>query len=240
MLKNLLLIACLGVSLPASEALDRILATWDSDMLKARQSYDDATTKAADKAGKSLETTATAAGKKGDIAAAASAWKTLLSINPDNPKAREFFTATGNLDTVLKEVTQTTDLLGNPVAEPDVSVMPADAKSIDISAAPGREAAIGTLKTGNKVLVQYAQGMWSPRPMMEDVSPDDVEAPDEYRLALVNRSTGKVIAIIPAGTVAKPHVISIMNAVPDAVLCMLPPANPRSRGSVTYHVAVVP
>jgi len=240
MVKTLIVIACLSVSLPASEALDRILATWDSEMLKARQVYDDTTAKSADKAGKSLETTAMAAGKKGDMAATTSTWKTLLSINPDHPKAREFFTATGNLDAVLKEVTQTTDLLGNPIAEPDLSVMPADAKTIDISAALGREAPLGTLKTGNKVLIQYAQGMWSPRPMMDDISPDDIEAPEDCRLALVNRSTGKVIAIIPAGTVAKPHVISIMNSVPDAVLCMLPPANQRSRGAVTYRVAVIP
>lgn len=240
MLLRFCLMLCLGVALAASENVERILAEWDADTLKARQAYDASTTKAAEKATKSLEANATAATKKGDIAGATAAWKSVLAIDPDHAKAREFFTAAGNLDAVLKEVTQGTDLLGNPAAV-DTSVMPSTASSTAIGASPGQEASLGRLKTGATVMVQYVEGEWNPRVAPgRDQSPDAGDAPDTFRMALVDRSTGKVVATVPARTANKPFAITIMSAVADAVLCIAPPGSPRARGTVTYKVAVIP
>lgn len=224
----------------ASEAIDRVLATWDADAAKARDAKEATTNRALDKASKSLEATATAAAKKGDIATAATTWKALLTLNPDHPKAREFFSATGNLEAVLKEVTQPTDSLGNPVAQPDLTTMPADAQVKSIGSTPGQELSLGPLKTGSTVMLQYVQGVWNPRVGLGPLSPDQAQAPASYRLVLLDGITNTVIATVPPDTVNKPFSIMITQSVSNALLTIAPPSNNNFFGSVSYKVAVLP
>lgn len=241
-LRHVTLLLVLFTSATAADGVDRILAEWDQDAMRAKQAYDGSLTRANDKAVKAYQAAAKAAARRGDNATAMAAWRAVLEINRAEPSAREYFTATGGLDQVLTQLDQPTDLLGNPVAKPALT-MPAHATAITIGALPGQEHVLGSLRAGQQVLFQYVSGTWNPRAGGVARSPDSPAAADTYRLVVVDSASAEpvVVGTVAPGSAATPSTFTAPRTISRAVLRIQPTANPAaSTGSVTYRIAVQP
>jgi hypothetical protein len=116
---SVVLLAC-AVATPVvgatADELAKEVAKHDAEVAKAKQSYDDATKAADDKALKAYVRLGQRAVKDADTKTASAVWTEVLRLDRKQPEAIAWFTKLGTLDAVLAELDNPTDLLGNPIA----------------------------------------------------------------------------------------------------------------------------
>lgn len=236
------LLLLLGLALGAAEEVDRARSERTAERERAQTAFEGALAKADEKAVKALETAATAAQKRGDLAGAVKGWKEVLRFDPAHAQATQFFTATGNLESVLAEVAQRRPI---PLPGSAPIVMPRTAMVQTVEPVM-RGTELGKHKAGTIVMVQYVDGSWTvPRVSPTEANPDAETCPQELRLALVDLSTNTpvLLATVPAGTAGKPFGFTLPRDI--STLAVAPAIGARpfryqgSSGRVRYKVALI-
>jgi Concanavalin A-like lectin/glucanases superfamily len=112
-----MLMLALAVTLSGATAdeLAKEVAKRDAEVAKAKQAYDAAVKVADDKALKNYVRLAQRAVKDNDTTSATTAWTEVLRLDRKQAEAVAWFTKLGTLDTVVAELDNPTDLLGNPL-----------------------------------------------------------------------------------------------------------------------------
>lgn len=209
----------LAVPAHASQAVTDEVARYRDAADKAERTYQDGIQR---ERVRTLNTLTVAAKRvvKTEPEAAEAMYKLALQVDDMNTEAREYFTASGKLNAVLTEVAaKKGPLIGDgqvsvaKKSEPKVDMT--GAKAIRVTSSFNAGYTLGSFKAGTVLIFQYVSGTWSGNNEAGDVSlnqnPDDEKSEAGNRMQLFIDSGNEPIdlAVIPAGTAAKPFVYTL-------------------------------
>jgi hypothetical protein len=210
----------LGAPAFASQQVEDELARYREASDKTERTYQEGFLRERARTVTSLATSAKRA-VKNEPETADALYKLVLQLDDMNAEAREHFTASGKLNTVLAEVAKHQGpLIGDgqvsvPAKKAEPKIDMSGAKAIRITASYQAGYTLGSFKAGSVLIFQYVSGVWSGNNQDNDPklnqNPDDEKSEAGNRVQVFIDSGNEPVELVtlPTGTATKPFVYTL-------------------------------